>query len=137
MLKVKSVLGNFYFALFGIMILGTYLLGFLHGMLVDVIRSNDLPSFISSAFSFLVLFYVLFSIFIVSKKSNAFSLLTNKCISACLGFYVCLCLLSFLFMGFFSPLTFAGSLSYQAYTGVNISTVFYPFIQQKENSDVK
>lgn len=121
-----------------ILILGSFVLGVFSTLFAEAVSYFSLPFQIRYFLSPFILLFVIFSIFLVFKKSSQLGPTKIKLTNFFLGIYTLLCLLNFIFVSGFSPLILAGSLSLQAALGVNVSTFFYPYIKNsKTHADLK
>lgn len=118
-----------------VLVFGSYLIGVLHGAYIEflvVYKMSYVLRFISTGVVFI---FVIISIALVFLKSAKLKSLGQRITTMILGFYICLCLVTFLLLGNFSPLVLAGTLSYQIYRGVNVSALFYPLISNQSRTN--
>ena len=101
-----------------IFIFGNLLLGFLDGAILHgiahIAQLLKLSLFLKVLISWIIvwfpqIFYIVFSIWIVNKKSDSQSPTNKTIIRSTLIIYVLLCLILFLLTSTFSPLTYIGS----------------------------
>ncbi|MCC6597671.1 MAG: hypothetical protein IT559_02650 [Alphaproteobacteria bacterium] len=126
MRNTKQTISRFQIAFFGVLILGTFFVGLAHGAVIDLMRELKMPMESRYVLSVVILGYVIFSIYFVSQTAKQLSAKNKNMTNIFLMIYAGICVTTFILIGYFSPITFAGNLSYQAATGTNVTTLFYP-----------
>lgn len=97
-------------------VLGTFGVGFIAAWAGSLFPAG----FVSVA----SLSYVVFTVFLFWRSTQRLESGVRKYCNVGLVLYVVLCILSFIAVGYYSPLTFAGSLLYLAGSGVSVSALF-------------
>lgn len=130
--KTKS----FGFALWGVFVFGSILIGFVGRIYAEIVRYLDIPSYITFPFGFISLWgyisiaYLIFSIIYLYQKSDLLSLKRNKMVGLFLGVYMCSGLIVFGLMGNFSVLFIIGSAVYDLMTGNFLVIAYLPVVSE-------
>lgn len=117
---------------FVLAVAGGCFLGVFSSLFQGLFTGTDLHIPVRYALFVAALGYVIFSTGFLFRKMKNLQAAPAKAANVVLKLYITVCALIFIIMSDVSPFIFAGKLSYQAFKGVAVTTLFYPLMPGNE-----